>query len=164
MISYLLLCAIAALMPFIKMPERKSFVPCDFAGWPAEFEGRALQPVPLAERDRRFAEGFPGRVAAFTDGHRQILMRWIASPTRKLHPAVDCFRGSGYTVRDQRLRRNDQGRAWGVFTATKDGLALTVSEQIHDDLGQTWSDVSAWYWSAFSSAGPWWSVTIVESE
>jgi hypothetical protein len=39
-----------------------------------------------------------------------------------------------------------------------------VYERIYDVAGNSWSDVSAWYWAALlgKSAGPWWSVVIAE--
>ena len=35
-------------------------------------------PLVFSEREARFAAGFPGMVAAFTDGERTILLRWVA--------------------------------------------------------------------------------------
>ena len=41
---------------------------------------------------------------------------------------------------------------------------LRVYERIYDDHSNTWTDTSAWYWSALlgNTTGPWWSVTIAE--
>lgn len=164
---YLLGCMLAAALPFIADGRKPEAPPAgEFPGWPASFEGRPLEPRELSERDRRFAEGFPGRIAAFDDGRRRILIRWVTSPTRRLHPAADCFRGAGYRVTPQPLRVDPEGRAWGCFTAHREGASLRVIEQIRDDRGRAWPDVSAWYWAALAqrSAGPWWSLTVIESQ
>jgi hypothetical protein len=42
---------------------------------------------------------------------------------------------------------------------------MIVREQIRDAHGRTWSDVSAWYWSAVwnPDAGPWFATTVFEA-
>jgi hypothetical protein len=81
-----------------------------------------------------------------------------------LHPALDCFRGSGYTVRLLAGRRDATGRSWGCFVASRDALELRVCERIEDSTGRSWTDVSSWYWAALlgPSEGPWLAVTRVE--
>src|SRR3954471_9584540 len=64
--------------------------------WPAEFQGRLLTRVPLADAERRFLGDFPGAVARFTDGQRDLLLRWVTQPTRRLHAADDCYRAWGF--------------------------------------------------------------------
>ena len=44
-----------------------------FPGWPSTFEGRTLTPLPLNEMETKFATGFPGRIARFSDGEREII-------------------------------------------------------------------------------------------
>jgi hypothetical protein len=41
---------------------------------------------------------------------------------------------------------------------------MTVCEVIHDARGESWPDVSAWYWSAILAAtpAPWWSVVVAD--
>ncbi len=162
---YLLACAVAAALPLL--PSGKADAPSGtavgFPGWPATFEGLPLVEVSLDARDARFAAAFPGRMAAFTNGDRRVLMRWVTAPTRKLHPAAHCFRGAGYAVRPAPPQRDAGGGMWGAFDATLDGQTFLVREQIHSPSG-AWSDVSSWYWSALfgHDPGPWWSVTVVE--
>src|SRR5262245_27622965 len=91
----LLAAAAAALAPFIERSNGAA-ASAPFPGWPAEYEGRALSELPLTSRETAFVQDFPGRVGRFTDGQREIIIRWIGAPTRKLHSAADCFRGSGY--------------------------------------------------------------------
>jgi hypothetical protein len=135
-----------------------------FPGWPNSFEGRELTPLPLSEREQRFGRDFPGRLARFTDGKREIIIRWVTQPTRKLHPASDCFEGIGYGVRPGALRLDRDGARWGSFIATRGTERLLVSERIYTDAGDSWSDASAWYWSAIgqNSPGPWWAITVAE--
>ena len=138
----------------------------DFPGWPASHEGRPLTPVPLAPRDAVFARGFPGRVARFHDGGRQIVLRWTSGPTRRLHPAVHCFRGAGYDVQPAPMTRTAAGRAATCFRATRDGRVLRVCEHLTDGRGRSWPDVSAWWWSAALRPAPggYWSYVTAEPE
>jgi hypothetical protein len=135
-----------------------------FPGWPAHFEGRALIALPLTPREARFVEGFPGRVGRFHDGRREIIVRWVATPTRLLHPAADCFRGVGYAIAPLPARRSAGGEVMSCFRATRGKEAMTVCELIRGAQGNHWPDVSAWYWSALlgSSPAPWWSYVVAE--
>jgi hypothetical protein len=170
---YLIACLLAATMPLLPLATEERRIngahgdaAAAFPGWPASFEGRALTPLPLSERERRFGEGFPGRVGRFTDGTREIIIRWVTEPTRKLHPASDCFASTGYAVQPLPLRVDDAGERWGAFTASRGAERLRVRERIHDGAGRSWTDASAWYWSALAddTPGPWWAITVAESE
>jgi hypothetical protein len=132
--------------------------------WPTYFEGRLLRSLPLGEREKRFAADFPGGIARFTDGEREIVMRWVSRETRMLHPASDCFRGLGYSITPRPLRVDTTGAKWGAFTATHGNQRLDVRERIYDAAGHQWTDVSAWYWSAATgkSQGPWWAITTAQ--
>jgi hypothetical protein len=135
-----------------------------FPGWPTQWEGRALMPVPLTIRDAGFAQGFPGRVARFTDGRRAYVVRWTDGPTRRLHPASDCFKAIGYAVEPLPMSRRPDGRTMSCFAATRPGEALTVCEQLRSPDGRTWPDVSSWYWAALADrkTRSWWSWVTVE--
>jgi len=162
-VAYLLVALLAAVAP-LWHPAPSAHTTMPFPGWPARFAGRSLHPLALTPREERFQEGFPGRIARFTDGRHEIVMRWVTRETRLLHPAVDCFRGIGYRITPLPLVRDAQGRCWGAFRAERDPRPLMVRELIYDDAGHTWSDTSAWYWSAAlqQTPGPWWAVTMVE--
>jgi len=69
-----------------------------FPGWPTDLDGKALKELPLTEREQRFNSGFPGRIGRFTDGRREIIIRWITVPSHRLHAASVCLRASGAKI------------------------------------------------------------------
>ena len=164
---YIIACALAALAPFLFSQSESasgSNGNVVFPGWPTQIEGKTITPLPLTELEKRFMADFPGRIGRFSDGRREIVIRWVTEATRKLHPASDCFQGIGYRVKPLPVRRDNDGTLWSSFAAGKDGEQLRVYERIHSESGETWTDVSAWYWSALSSNGPWWAISIAEKE
>ena len=168
-VYYITACAIAALMPFVstrfEAPATGAAV-VTFPGWPSTFEGKTLTPLPLNEMENTFASDFPGRIARFSDGEREIIVRWVTEATRKLHPASDCFQGLGYTVKPLAAHRDQSGSLWASFAAAKRDEQLLVYERINSDSGETWTDVSAWYWSALrhEGSGSWWAITVAEKQ
>jgi hypothetical protein len=169
-VLYIIACALAAMLPLLPTAQPGRTVAesssATFPGWPTRFEGRELVALPLSEREQRFGLDFPGRIARFTDGKREVIIRWVTEPTRKLHPASDCFEGIGYHVRPSALRIQEDGSRWGSFTATRGEETLHVYERIYTESGDSWTDVSAWYWSAIGDQGkgPWWAMTVAEKE
>jgi hypothetical protein len=163
---YVVACAIAALLPLLSTQSgQQTNAATTFPGWPVQFEGKPLTPLPLTELEKRFAADFPGHINRFTDGKREIVVRWVTEATRKLHPSSDCFEGLGYTVKPLALRRDESGSLWSSFEAIKGSEQLHVYEQIRSESGQTWTDVSAWYWSALAEGhGSWWAFTIAEKK
>ncbi len=161
---FIVCCLLAAVAPFAPIrPDAPNEQPA-FPGWPAQFEGRSLTQSPLSPREERFAAGFPGRVARFSDGRREIVIRWVARETRALHPASDCFKGLGYSIKPLPARVDPRGRLWGVFEARRGDESLRVQERIYDSADkESCSDVSSWYWRAMmSKSGGWWAVTVAE--
>jgi hypothetical protein len=158
-------CAIAALVPLLSV-KPSAPAPSGFPGWPTHHEGKPLRQLPLTSLERRFEENFPGRLGRFSDGERELVIRWVSRETRKLHPAIDCFRGAGYSVAPRPIEVDAHGERWGSFAAVRAGQTLSVRERVYDEAGNSWSDVSAWYWAAFreKSRGPWWAVTIAQRE
>jgi hypothetical protein len=156
-------CVLAALAPFAT-PAPTPVEHAGFPGWPDSFEGYPLQPLAFAPVEERFARSFPGRIGRFSDGRREIVLRWIASPTRKLHAAADCFKGSGFDVKPLPLEVKD-GMAWSAFSAQRGTQRLHVREAIADAGGNRWTDVSAWYWAAVrgETQGPWWAIVVATS-
>lgn len=164
LMPYLLLCLCAAVLPLFansSLPESSSQ---SFPGWPTQLDGQLLQPLPLSEKERLFAGDFPGRIQRFSDGRREYILRWLFNPTRKLHPASDCLRGVGFSISPLPLATRLGEAKWSQFQARRGEDSLRVYERIYDDAGNSWSDVSAWYWAALlgKSSGPWWSVVIAE--
>ena len=131
--------------------------------WPTHFRDRPLTPLPLSDLELRFARRFPGAIARFSDGERVLILRQVDRPTRQLHPATDCFAALGYSIDRPRPSTDVEGVAWSCFTATRDGGSLRVCEHIVDAEGQTWTDVSSWFWAAQYGGGPWSATTVVES-
>ena len=157
-------CVIAGVVPFIPTGSFSKSPDLIFPGWPTHFQGRPLREIPLSEREKRFEKGFPGRMAKFSDGRRVIVMRWITDSTRKLHPASDCFRGTGYKVRPLPISRDSNDNLWGCIQCARSGETVKVSERVFDDSNKSWTDVSSWYWATLlgTTEGPWWAVTVVE--
>ncbi|MEO4049056.1 exosortase Q [Pseudomonas sp. CAU 1711] len=133
--------------------------------WPQRFAGRELRPLALSPVELRFAAQFPGAIGRFSDGERVISLRRVERPTRKLHPSSDCFRGLGFRIGTQALeRRGDASGLQRCFVASGEGGPLRVCEYIEDAAGRSFSDHSAWYWSALAgeSPGPWLAVTTAQ--
>jgi len=128
-------------------------------------DGQVLA-LPLTERELRFGADFPGQIGRFTDGRPEVIIRCVTEATRRLHPASDCFECIGFRVRPLPLHVAGDGSLWLSFIATRGNERLHVRERIYTDTGESWSDVSSWYWAAVreTSAGPWWAITLAEAE
>jgi hypothetical protein len=165
-VAFLAVALVAGLVPLVgKAREQATIAAKDFPGWPSHHEGRALTQLPLTEREASFVQGFPGQVGRFSDGRREIVIRWVSAPTRLLHGSADCFRGGGYSITPMPVRRDAAGTPMGCFRASRGETEdLVVCEVIRDGRGESWPDVSAWYWNALfgSSAGTWWSFAVAE--
>jgi hypothetical protein len=165
--SFLVAAAAAAMAPLLHRANDLAMAADGaFPGWPTHYEGRALTEMALTQREAEFVRDFPGRVGCFSDGRREIIVRWVGTPTRRLHSAADCFRGIGYSVTPMPVRKDASGAAMGCFRASHGSDDMTVCEVIRDERGENWPDVSAWYWNAMlgSSRPPWWSFVVAERE
>ena len=164
MTHLLLLCAVAAAVPLAVSDPAPDSRGAAFPGWPTELDGVPLEPRATPARDARFLAGFPGRVATFAAGSREVVMRWVATPTRRLHPAVDCYRAVGFATRPLPARRDELGRRWGCIEASRGNARVRVAARIVDADGASFSDVSSWYWAALlgKSRGPWWAYAVIE--
>ncbi|HET9639439.1 MAG TPA: hypothetical protein VFP12_09560 [Allosphingosinicella sp.] len=151
--------ALAPLLPEPEGPARSGA-----ASWPASFEGRRLHPVAATAEDRILARRFPGQVARFSDGRRQIVLRRLDSATRRLHPASDCYRAAGYEIAPAPMRLVAGRGPAACFIARRGGQAFLACEQVRDARGRSWPDVSSWYWAALlgTSNGPWLASLTVE--
>jgi len=131
---------------------------------PTYFHHQALTPVPFTDKEAAFYRNFPGNAAAFIQGDRRLIWRMVEQPTRKMHPARDCFRGMGYRIEELGLRKDPYEKVWSSFLAHRDDESLRVSEAIHDATGGTCSDVSAWFWEACLNPdqGPWTYWVLIE--
>ena len=133
----------------------------DFQGFPAQFQG--MRQLELSPDESRFAQDFPGRIAKFEQAGKQYVVRFITQPTRMLHPAADCFRASGFSIKPLTRCIAPQADATACFIAESNDQELLVSESIRDAHGREFNDVSAWYWATQTGAtqGPWWSITTI---
>ena len=164
-VAFLFAVVAAAATPFLgKADGAASAAVNNFDGWPTHYEGRALTELPLTQREVAFTRDFPGRIGRFSDGKREIIIRWVNAPTRRLHPAADCFRGSGYSTTPLPVSKDADGAAMGCFQARRGAHGLRVCEVIKSARGESWPDVSAWYWGAVfdASRAPWWSFVVAE--
>lgn len=158
---FLLICLCAALTPLARGFFGEPVTSTAFPGWPTHFAGRPLTMLPLTPLEDSLQKEFPGRVGRFSDGQREIILRWVTQETRKLHASSDCFKANGYRIEALPIKR--EGEAfWSRFTATRGKVRLEVAERIYAPGGGQWSDVSAWYWAAQlgRTRGPWWAVTV----
>jgi len=157
------LCLVAALIPFVPLKVQSGSAAVAFPGWPETFQGQKISQLPDDEMTREFGREFPGRIGFFTNGREQICLRWVAHETRQLHSSSDCYRGLGYSIRSQPPMRGNDGSWWTCFEAEKGSVKLLVKERISDSAGNSWDDVSGWYWSALlqQCKPPWWAVTVV---
>ena len=137
-------------------------VSSQFPGWPKKYEGKLLVQLELTDKEEIFVKDFPGKIGRFSDGSRELIIRWVEQPTRKLHPASDCFKGIGYYIKPLPLQVNEGGIKMGCFSASKDNSVLNVCEFIEVKDGKNWSDISAWYWGAIfdNSSNGWMSYVI----
>jgi hypothetical protein len=138
-----------------------------FPGWPSSLHGLPLTEVGLRTEELAAAKAFPGQIGRFTDGKREVVIRWVQGATRSLHPSSDCMKAMGYSIQPKRVRRDEAGSLWNCFEASKKVIEtkmFTVCEQVKDDNGNSWSDTSSWFWSAlFRPAGtPYWALSIAE--
>jgi hypothetical protein len=158
-----LLAAAALLVPFLESSSPDAGGPP--APWPTRFEGRPIVRLAPAPEDRQLARSFPGHVARFSDGRRQIVLRQVNAPTRRLHPAADCFRAVGHAIGPSPMRVSPGGRPASCFTADRGGQTLRVCEQILGPDGKSWPDISSWYWPALAGTarGPWLATLTVEA-
>jgi hypothetical protein len=156
-------CFVAGLMPLMPLHHQTANPPALDAQWPSIYEGKMLSQMPVSERESQFYKGFPGQMRKFSDGEKEIVIRLVKAPTRMLHPSTHCYKGFGYEIIPQPSWKDEQGRLWGCFSASKKGQrTVFVREQISDSSGTSWPDVSAWYWDAIlgKTKEPWQAVTI----
>lgn len=160
----LLFAALTPLLPRASLPS--SVNAADFPGWPSHLGGIPLVPMVPGPQDEFFSRDFPGKVARFSAGDQQIVVRWVNSATRRLHPARHCFAGAGYTLHPEPMSQDFDGALMSCFAARKPGESLRVCEALRNAAGRSWSDVSSWYWHAVTApaGSSWWSFVRVSRE
>lgn len=164
-IIFVAACLSAFVTPFILGGKETVKTNEYVVSFPKEFDGKLLKQLELSEREQFFLNDFPGEIRRFTDGNRELIIRYVATATRKLHPASDCFSAIGYSIKPLPLKIDDNQQKWSCFKATKDNESLNVCERIYSENGKSWTDVSSWYWSAISeeTGQGYWAVTVAET-
>jgi exosortase/archaeosortase family protein len=154
--------AVAACTPFVFPHEPSNSH--TFDAWPTHFEGEPLAPLPPAPEDARLAERFPGALARFAWSRGELVLMHFDEPTADVHAAETCYRGAGFDVVPLPALRAPDGSLWSRFRAARDGQVVVVRERIRDAAGRSWSDPSAWWWSAVlgRTSGPWWRELVAE--
>ncbi len=154
----------ACLVPFLEPPKIGSSQTQTSQLWPTQFQGEPLTRLPMTKQELGFTQTFPGKIARFTDGTRELIIRHIEYPSRMVHPSADCLRGSGYSIEPQPISRDQNSQLWGCVLANRAGKTYRVCERIYDQSGNSWYDVSSWFWSALLNQrqGPWKAITIAE--
>lgn len=155
-------CLCAALVPFSASGTCGAQQKSEQPNWPTELLGRQITAVASLDEENAFAADFPGHMRRFTDGTKSYFVRVVNKETRQLHPSSDCFKGIGYSIEPRPLLVSPDGTRWSSFVARKGNSSLQIMEQLHDNHGHTWTDVSEWYWYALmhESDGPWWDITV----
>lgn len=164
-VIFILACLMAVMIPFCPLTSKTGTTqPVAFPGWPKQFQGVPLHRLPLTSVEQNFYRNFPGKTAKFAVSNRELIVRWVTAPTRKLHPASECFKGSGYRVSYLPLHVDASNMRWGSFKASRTAITVFVNERIDDANGRSWTDVSSWYWAAIlgQTNPPWWAFTVVE--
>jgi len=167
---YLMACALASAAPVVSSSRHAEVTnpaieTVKFPGWPEEYEGKPLTQIPLLRYERSFYKNFPGKIGRFTDGEREIILRWMATRSSQFHLSTACFRAAGFKLNPMPIHRDHDGKLWGSFTAHLDGPVLEVKERIEDSQGRAWTDESSWRWDSFwkTTTGPWWAYTIAST-
>lgn len=162
----------AALIPLLPASAAQSSTPCREPAWPESWCGQPLRRLPETEMDRRWAAAAPGPLARFAlpDGG-ELLLGWVDRPSRAVHPAEDCYRGSGYAVSPLKPVRapvpaGGEPVTWRRFRAERRGESLTVRGVILSQTGESYPDPAWWWWKTAGPGardrGPWWVATIQE--
>ena len=163
--SFVILCLSVAVHPTLRAHKVQAQVGQEHqVDWPTEFRGQSLLRLPLSKKEEKFSNNFPGEIARFTDGQNEVLIRWVKTASRQLHPASDCLRGAGFSVSPLPVMADSQSGHWNCVLATKGVEKFRVCEQIRALNNEVYTDVSTWYWSAIinSEQGPWFAYTLAE--
>ncbi len=163
---FIMLCVCAAILPVLSssiVPERSRE---PFPGWPETFEGLPLTQLSLNTRETSFMGKLPGKAGRFTDGEREIIIRWWnrVEPAYRLHSGADCMQCAGYEITPLGDLIDTNGMHWSSFIATSQGASLHVRERIWDREGRSWPEISAWMWAVVCcrTQGPWWCISVAE--
>ena len=140
-----LLCLLLLYLP--QNHDRQSKPSQQLGKFPKELFGRPLIKLELSAQDQRFAQNFPGKIGRFTDGEFRYIIRLCNNATRRVHSASECLKAQNNDIKHLphvKVRH----LIWSEFEAIKNNQTKTIREIILDSQGQSWPDVSSWYWQA----------------
>lgn len=162
----LCLLMISSILPFIRSKSTTKITRKSISfHLPEALSNESLSQVEMPERHKPFLKDFPGTVKLFRNPDNSLLVvKFIKTATRKVHPASDCYKGAGYKIEWEPIEIKESGSAWSHFLAIKGQTRLSVKERIIDSQGNQWTDASSWYWSALlgETKAPWWGITLEE--
>jgi hypothetical protein len=169
--ALVIVCLAAALVPLVPRPTHATRNNSAVAReWPEPF--RSMQQEQLSDTERRFAAG--DRLGRFQQDGRRWLVRSIEDASRRVHPAEECYRATGWRIGPRPAQLSSGGGTeplarplkWGCFSARRGAEAVEVCQTTTDESGRSWSDVGSWWWSAAfgKSKGPWLGVVRVTEE
>jgi len=75
------------------------------------------------------------RVDHYRDGPHEYTVRTITEASRRVHPAEECYRATGWSVRALPMRID--AYRWGCFEATRRGERVQVCETFVDHAGRS---------------------------
>lgn len=167
-VEWMVLASAAVLAPLLAFGTPRTPEPPDLGCGPEVFKFNGLvlplHALPPTEAEAAFARSFPGTLSSHRWGEKQVILRRVNQATRRLHPSGDCLRAAGFETTEAITVRVADGSCWARFSATRDGMRLTVHERITSGRdGSSWTDVSAWYWAALWHPlnGPWQAETVI---
>ena len=163
--SFWMLIGIASISPLLKTsnPYHSSKVTPNNP-LPPKLQDLDMFEVELSQDLQRFSRSFPGSIQVFDSEVGLIILRTVHRPTRSLHPAKDCLKSIGFHVKSMPLWEDSQKKRWSSLQASSHDQRIRVRERIYDSAGNSWTDVSSWFWHAILgySDGSWTMITIIE--
>ncbi len=168
----LLISSVIALgRPFIV--ENSQHFPKNYSvNLPTTFNGFVLEELNTSEHERAFYDNFPGKTALYklkSSNGEQIFFRYLETPSRKLHPAEECYKANGtdcVAMEKKIIRVEELSQSpitWGQFKIKENGSEYIIRQAVISLGGkENYSDIPSWYWlTVFSDndPGPWLAIT-----
>jgi exosortase len=128
------------------------------------YQGRAVEEIPLSEKEESFATSFPGQLKVYRIENGTLILRRVTKPSRMLHPSYHCLKAEGFAISASSVRESPDGQPFLQYRATRNTEQYLVTESIRTlDGRRHWSEVSAWYWHALfhPNSGPWEAETLI---
>ncbi len=128
------------------------------------YQGRAVEEIPLSEKEEIFAKNFPGQLKVYRIENGTLILRRITKASRMLHPSYHCLKAEGFSISNSSLKKTPEGQALLQYQVTRGAERFLVTESIRNlDGSRHWTEVSAWYWHALfhPDSGPWEAETLI---